>query len=86
VPNIRKSLISMSLLDRHGYNVNFGSNKVVISRHGQFVSKGFLLDGLYRLIVMPSSTNAIFSLNLSVANVARSDIWHDRLGHVNKKI
>jgi len=34
VPNIRQILISISLLGRLGYNVDFNSNKVVISRHG----------------------------------------------------
>ena len=43
VPNIRKNLISMSLLDWHDYGVNFGSDKVVISRHGQFTGKGFFI-------------------------------------------
>ena len=40
VPNVRKNLISMTLLDHHGHNVNFGSNKVVIGRYGQFVGRG----------------------------------------------
>jgi len=86
VPRIRKILTSISLLDRQGYNVNFGSNKVVISRHGQFVGKGLLLDGLYRLSVMGSSSNAIFDSQLSVANIECSHAWHCRLGYLNKNI
>lgn len=55
-----------------------------MSRHDQFVGKGFLLDGLYKLSAMSSSTNVIFSSQVSVANVECLDIWHGRLGHVNK--
>jgi len=84
VSNIRKNLISLPLLDQHGDNVNFGSNKVAISRHRQFVGKGFLLDGLYRLSVMPSSRNGISDSQLSVTNIECCDTCHGWLGHMNK--
>ena len=74
----------MSLLDCHGYNVNFGSKKVIISRYGQFVGNSFLLDDLYRLSIIPSSSNTIFYSQLSVANIECCDTRHGRLGQVNK--
>ena len=69
VSNIRKKLIRMSLLDWHCYNVKFSSNEVLISRHGQFIRKGFLLDGLYRLSMIPSYSNAILDSQLSIAKI-----------------
>ena len=79
VPNIRKNFINVSLLGRRGYNIYCGSNKVVIIRHGQFIGRDFLLDGLYRLSVMPSFSNAI-----SNSQIESCDPRHGRLGHVNK--
>jgi len=63
----------MPLLDCHGYSVIFNSNKVVISRNGQFVGKGFLLDRLYSLSLMPSSSNEILDSQLSVAIIECCD-------------
>ena len=40
MPSINKNLVSGSLLCRDGYKLVFESNKVVISKYGQFVGKG----------------------------------------------
>jgi hypothetical protein len=41
VPTIRKNLVSVSLLLRDGFKVVLKSNKVVMSKHGQFIGKGY---------------------------------------------
>ena len=43
-----------------------------------------MLDGLFRLSVMPSSSNEISCSSLSIANVKYCDIWYGRLDHVNR--
>ena len=40
-PSIKKNLVSGSLLCRDGFKLVFESNKVVISRYGQFIGKGY---------------------------------------------
>ena len=40
-PSINRNLISGSLLCRDGYKLVFESNKVVISKFGNFVGKGY---------------------------------------------
>jgi hypothetical protein len=42
VPTIRKNLVSVSLLLRDGFMVVLESNKVVMSKHGQFIGKAMI--------------------------------------------
>jgi hypothetical protein len=46
-PSINKNLVSGSLLYRDGFKLVFESNKVAISRYGQFISKGYDSGGLF---------------------------------------
>ena len=49
VPTINKNLVSGSLLCRDGFKLVFESNKVVMSKYGQFIGKGYECGGLFRL-------------------------------------
>lgn len=49
VPEIRKNLVSTSLLVKNGFKVVFVSDKVVISKNDMYVGKGYLSDGLFKL-------------------------------------
>jgi hypothetical protein len=49
VPTIRKNLVSASLLLRDRFKVVLEPNKVVISKHGHFIGKGYECGGLFRL-------------------------------------
>ena len=79
VPNIRRNLISGSLLVQQGFRLVFESNKVVISHGVLFIEKGYLSEGLFKLNVIHSS----FNENHLIMNIESSSIWHGRLGHVN---
>ena len=57
VPEIRKNLVSTSLLVKNGFKVVFVSNKVVISKNDMYVGKGYLSDGLFKLNVMTINNN-----------------------------
>ena len=48
VPSIKKNLVSGSLLCRDGFKVVLESNKVVVSKSGQFIDKGYECGGLFR--------------------------------------
>src|SRR5213083_3000434 len=48
VPTMNKNLVSGSLLCRDGFKVVLESNKVVVSKHGQFIGKGYECKGLFR--------------------------------------
>jgi hypothetical protein len=47
IPSMNKNLVSGSLLCRDGFKVVLKSNKVVISKHGQFIGKGYECGGLF---------------------------------------
>jgi hypothetical protein len=52
VPSINKNLVSGSLLGRDGFKLVFESNKVVVSRHGLFIGKGYECGGLFRFSLL----------------------------------
>ena len=49
VPTIHKNLVSVSLLLRDEFKVVLEYNKVVMSKHGQFIGKGYECGGLFHL-------------------------------------
>lgn len=40
VPDIKKNLVSVSLLVKHGFILIFESNKFVLTKSGHFIGKG----------------------------------------------
>ena len=52
VPNMRRNLISVSLLDGDGYECIFGNIKCVIMFNSNFVGLAVRLDKLYLLPLM----------------------------------
>ena len=46
VPEIRKNLVSGSLLNIHGFKLVFESDKFVLSNNGMYVGKGYMSDGM----------------------------------------
>ncbi|KAL2531521.1 Integrase catalytic domain-containing protein [Abeliophyllum distichum] len=52
VPEIRKNLVSGSLLNKHGFRMVFESDKIILSKSEMFVGKGYISDGLFKLNVI----------------------------------
>ncbi|RVW73229.1 Retrovirus-related Pol polyprotein from transposon TNT 1-94 [Vitis vinifera] len=58
--DIRKNLVSGSLLSKNGFKLVFVSDKFVLTKNEMFVGKGYLSDGLFKMNVMtvvPKSIN-----------------------------
>ena len=53
VPEICKNLVSGSLLNSHGFQLVFESDKFVYSKGGMYVGKGYMSGGTWKLNVMP---------------------------------
>ena len=83
VPEIRKNLISGSLLNLQGFKLVFESSKVVISKNNVFVGKGYVCDGLFKLNIMECVVSNSCNSRSYVYHVSDCDVWHGRLGHVN---
>ncbi|KAL0396561.1 UNVERIFIED_CONTAM: hypothetical protein Scaly_0104500 [Sesamum calycinum] len=81
VPSLRRNLISGSLLNKVGLKIVLESDKVIITRNGDFIGKGYLSNGLFVLNTISTISNKN-SLN-SAYMVESINIWHGRLGHVN---
>ncbi|WVZ50711.1 hypothetical protein U9M48_001943 [Paspalum notatum var. saurae] len=79
VPSMNKNLVSGSLLLRDGFKVVLESNKVVVSRHGLFIGKGYVSGGLFRLSLSDFSNKCVNHICGGVNDDA--SLWHDRLCH-----
>ena len=81
VPEIRYNLISVFVLGKAGVKVFFESDKIVMTKNGVFVGKGYCSGELFKLNVLDVIMNE--NVSSSAYLVDSSDLWHARLGHVN---
>ena len=80
VPSINRNLISRSLLCRDGFKLVLKSNKVVVSKFGNFVGKGYESGGFFHL----NTVDPNFYLNIASMNkICESNVWHSRFCHIN---
>ncbi|KAL6333744.1 hypothetical protein AAG906_028930 [Vitis piasezkii] len=87
VPDIRKNLVSGSLLSKNGFKLVFVSDKFVLTKNEMFVGKGYLSDGLFKMNVMtvvPKSINNN-KIDSSAYLLESSNIWHVE-NQLSKKI
>ena len=71
IPNIKRNLIYLSILDSLGYNLQFGYGKVILYRGSFLVGNGILSGNLYRLELFDNSNFANFFSSLNVANSSK---------------
>ena len=76
VPDVRKNLISASLLCKKGIKAVLEADKVIFSKNGVFVGQAYSCDGMFKL--------SINKVDVSVYVLDSSfNLWHARLSHVN---
>ena len=61
----------------------FESNKVVLSKNGMYIGKGYVNDGLFKLNVITLKPTINNKVTFSAYLLESSNLWHGRLGHVN---
>ena len=86
VPEIRKNLVSGSLLSKKGFKLVFVSDNFILTKNGMYVGKGYMSNGLFKMNVMtvvPSIKNINKKSTSSAYTLESSNVWHGRLGHVN---
>ena len=83
VPEIRKNLVSGSLLSKNGFRLVFESDKFVLTKSGIYVGKGYMSNGLFKMNVMTIVSDFSNKNTSSAYMLESSNIWHGRLGHVN---
>jgi len=77
VPEIRKNLVSTSLLSKKGFKIVLESDKVIVTKSGMFVGKSYSCDGMFKF--------SINEINVISAYMVESTslLWHARLRHLN---
>ena len=81
VPTINKNLVSGSVLCKDMFKVVLESNKFVVSKHGQFVGKGYDCGGLFRFSLADFCNKSVQDICGNVNDDA--SVWHSHLCHVN---
>ncbi|RVW21903.1 Retrovirus-related Pol polyprotein from transposon TNT 1-94 [Vitis vinifera] len=85
IPSLRRNLISVSSLDRHGYSFHFGGGKVDIFCNSVLIGNGVLFGNLYSLSLHhgllsdSSSVNSVVGCKRARMNLSSSMLWHKRL-------
>ncbi|TYK06658.1 ty1-copia retrotransposon protein [Cucumis melo var. makuwa] len=79
VPSLRRNLVSGSLLNQAGLKIILESDKVVLTKNGDFIGKRYLSNGLFVLNTISMNANASSSAYV----IESANLWHDRLGNVN---
>nr|GEU52545.1 zinc finger, CCHC-type [Tanacetum cinerariifolium] len=82
VSNIRKNLVSSSVLNNCGFKQVIESNKFVLSKHGVFIGFGYLSNHMFKLNIVFDNIGSAF---MSTSKLNDSILWHARLGHVHFK-
>ena len=86
VPEIRKNLVSESLLSKKCFKLVFVSDNFIFTKNGKYVGKGYMSNGLFKMnvmIVVPPIKNINNKNTSSAYMLESSNVWHGRLGHVN---
>jgi hypothetical protein len=81
VPSIHKNLVSGTLLCRDGFKVVLESNKLVVSKSGQFIGKGYDCVGLFCFSLLDFNNKSVNHICANVDDLV--SIWHSRLCHIN---
>jgi len=48
---MRKNLISGTLMNKHGFAINFESDQLILRKNGVFIGKSFVKGGLVKMCV-----------------------------------
>jgi hypothetical protein len=81
VPTMNKNLVSGSLLCRDGFKLVLESNKVAVSKHGQFIGKGYGCGGLFCFSLSDFCNKFVNHICGGVND--HTSVWHSRLCHIN---
>ena len=79
VTDIRKNLVSGSLLNKNDFMLVFVSDKFVLSKNEMYIGKDYLSDGLFKLNVLTVVPKSIINKVSTFAYIVELFVWHDRL-------
>ncbi|KAH9667833.1 hypothetical protein KPL70_021191 [Citrus sinensis] len=80
VPELKRNLISLGLMDQGGCSIKAGNGNLQIEENGLIIMKGIKRNGLYVLvgsITMPAITASVSS--------DKTKLWHMMLAHMSER-
>ncbi|KAK8606395.1 hypothetical protein V6N13_030678 [Hibiscus sabdariffa] len=84
VPSLTKNIISVSCLDKIGFEIMIKNNSCSFFYNNLFYGSAQLINGLYIL----NQENMIFNINTKTLKTNDSNqtyLWHCRLGHISER-
>lgn len=82
IPELKRNLISLGMLDKSGYTFKSEPNSLRVARGSLTVMKETIKNGLYTLIGQTVIDKASTMLK---EDVGTTKLWHQRLGHMSHK-
>ena len=79
VPDLKRNLISLGMLDQMGYSVKIESGEMMIIKGTETIMKGLRKNGVFILDGEVVTGEVGVSVN---ANTDKTRLWHLRLGHI----
>jgi len=79
VPDMCRNLVSGDLLGKPGIKSVYESGKLILTRNGVFVGKGYSSEGMVKLCIIDNVINEISPSAYMVDSVS---LWHSRLAHI----
>ena len=80
IPELKRNLISLGMLDKSGYTFKSEPNSLRVARGSLTVMKGTIKNGLYTLIGQTVTGKVSTVLK---EDVGITKLWHQRLGHIS---
>nr|GFA90666.1 hypothetical protein [Tanacetum cinerariifolium] len=65
VPDVRKNLVSGSILNKFGFKLVFKSDKFILSKGGKFVGKGYHTGEMFKLNIKDVVNSSVNDVNMT---------------------
>ena len=82
VPDVRKNLMSANMLCKKGFKTVLESEKLILTKNGVFVGKGYSCNGMFKLSINKIGVSA-YTVDCRLPCRLPFTLWHERLGHIN---
>ena len=79
VPELSCNLLSVSSLDKKGFQITFGNGECNVTKDGELYIQAKLINGVYEIDI--SETQSANVAHSSQKDEADMQLWHRRLGH-----
>lgn len=77
---MNRNLVSEDLLGKSGIKFVYESGKLILTRNGVFVGKGYSAERIIKLCTIDNIINEISNFAYMLESIS---LWHSRLTHIN---